>query len=106
MSTPPSSVPSQKRQLGGAKTGPTFCFTSPWMKNGPISAREHEQAEDREADERLRVRDERSCARRRRTALGRCGGTDRPRPRSFRHPRVELEVEEVGDEVEEDHREA
>ncbi len=60
MSAPPPSVPNQNRELGGANTGPTFALASPWMKQRPDQGDEHEDSEDGETDERLRVREGRA----------------------------------------------
>src|SRR5215210_5851675 len=104
MSAPPPSVPSTCALLGGSKTSPTFVFGSWERRSGLRSAI---------ATKAKRIASPPTACGRARTSRRRAspGPAGRPRQpsgspsRSRHHPRVELEVKEVGDEVEEDHGE-
>ena len=80
------------------------------IRSGPKTARKTKNAEDADRDQRGLVAQD---GRRNRSAdfserVGEARLLDEPTRRagrdSFGHPRVELEVEEVGEQVEEDHR--
>ena len=106
----PPSVPSGNSRLGGSNTSPTFAFGSPPMSSGPASARKTNTPRTKTATiaDLLRRTGPRSHA----TSASGSGGRllDGWRTRlNGAHPvtpcpRIELEVQEIGEQVEEDHR--
>src|SRR6185437_1243595 len=99
-------------RLGGSKTSPTFAFGSPSIRSGPKIARKTKTASIPTAKSADLFRSTGAAmARHFRERVGDAVSSTGGAPVwtgltwSLRHAWVELEVEEVGDEVEEDHRE-
>src|SRR5262245_40309325 len=112
MLAPPPSVPSQNSRLGGSKTSPTFAFGSPSRSRSPKIARKTKTARMNTATIADLFRNTGAAmARQFSERVGDGASSMGGAPvwtgltRSLRHPRIELEVEEVGEEVEGDHRE-
>src|SRR6187200_1169728 len=111
MFAPPPSVPSGHSLLGGAKTGPTFAFGSSPTISGLKIARKTKTARMPTATiADLFRRTGAAIARHLSERVGDGASSACGAPvwtgltRSLLHPRVESEVEEVGEQVEEDHR--
>src|SRR6188508_350708 len=111
MFAPPPSVPRGHSLLGGAKTGPTFAFgSSPTMSVLKIARKTKTARMPTATSADLFRRTGAVMARHLRERVGDGASSACGAPvwtgliRSLLHPRVEPEVEEVGEEVENDHR--
>src|SRR6188508_2541306 len=111
MFAPPPSVPSGNSRLGGANTGPTFSFGSSPMMSGPKMAKKTKTARTPTASSAdLFRKTGAAMARHLRERVGDGASSACGAPVwtgltwSLRHPRIESEVQEVGEQVEEDHR--